>query len=96
MMFLHMMLLMKFPFLPTGVRFMSSLLGGSVANASAPSVSMIMLTQSNCTAVSGALPELTSRSTRISDNKLRKKLAMKFKMCHQYNKRPNIDPFYFF
>ena len=68
MMFLHMMLLMKFPFLPTGVLFMSSSFGGSVASASAPSVSMIMLTQSNCTAVRGALPELTSRTTRISDS----------------------------
>jgi hypothetical protein len=46
---------------------MSSSFGGSVASASAPSVSMIMLTQSNCTAVRGALPELTSRSTTISD-----------------------------
>lgn len=43
-MFLHMTLLMKFPFLPTGVRFIKSSLGGSVASARAPSVSMIMLT----------------------------------------------------
>jgi hypothetical protein len=61
---------------------MSSSFGGSVASASAPSVSMIMLTQSNCTAVRGALPELTSRCVRISDNELRKKLAKKFKICY--------------
>lgn len=55
-MFLHMTLLMKFPFLPTGVRFINSSVGGSVAKASAPSVSMIMLTHKSCTAVRGALP----------------------------------------
>ncbi|ESQ34081.1 hypothetical protein EUTSA_v10009846mg [Eutrema salsugineum] len=43
-MFLHITLLMKFPFLPTGVLFIRSSCGGSVASASAPSVSIIMLT----------------------------------------------------
>lgn len=54
--FLHITLVMKFPFLPTGVLFIKSSLGGSVANARAPRVSMIMLTQRSWTAVRGALP----------------------------------------
>uniref|UniRef100_A0A0A9F9H6 Secreted protein n=1 Tax=Arundo donax TaxID=35708 RepID=A0A0A9F9H6_ARUDO len=73
-MFLHIMLLIKFPFLPTGDLFISSPFGGSVANANAPSVSMIMLTQSNCTAVRGALPvkqaeeKFTTRATTLTVN----------------------------
>lgn len=57
--FLHITLLMKFPFRPTGNLFIKSSVGGSVANARAPSVSIIMLTQSSCTAVRGAFPEET-------------------------------------
>lgn len=48
---------MKLPFLPTGGLFISSSLGGSVASASAPSVSIIIFTHRSWTAVSGALPE---------------------------------------
>lgn len=44
-MFLHITFVMNFPVLPTGSLFIKSSLGGSVANASAPSVSIIMLTQ---------------------------------------------------
>lgn len=55
-MFLHITFVMNFPFLPTGAFFIKLLLGGSVASASAPRVSMIMLTQRSCTAVSGASP----------------------------------------
>jgi hypothetical protein len=55
--FLHITLLMKFPFLPTGDLFIKSSFGGSVANASAPRVSMIMLTHRSWTAVRGAFPE---------------------------------------
>lgn len=83
MTFLHMMLLMKFPFLPTGVLFISSLFGGSVANANAPRVSMIMLTQSNCTAVRGALPSSTI-SRRTVRNNLQNKQIGKFKDLHYY------------
>jgi len=64
MMFLHTALLMKFPFLPA-VLFIRLLFGASVANASAPSVSMIMLTQSNRTAVRGALPSSKGRSHEV-------------------------------
>lgn len=56
-MFLHMTLLMKLPFLPTGVFFIKSLVGGSVASASAPRVSIIMFTHKSWTAVRGVLPE---------------------------------------
>ena len=59
MIFLHITLLMKFPFLPTGNLFIKSSFGGSVANASAPRVSMIMLTHRSWTAVRGAFPEST-------------------------------------
>jgi hypothetical protein len=52
-----MTLLIKFPFLPTGERFISSSFGGSVASASAPRVSMIMFTHKSWTAVRGAVPE---------------------------------------
>lgn len=55
--FLHITLLMKFPFLPTGDLFIRSPLGGSVAKASAPRVSMIMLTHRSWTAVRGAFPK---------------------------------------
>lgn len=48
---------MKLTPLPTGSLFISPSFGGSVASASAPRVSIIMLTQSNCTAVRGADPE---------------------------------------
>lgn len=58
--FLHITLLMKFPFRQTGNLFIKSSVGGSVANASAPSVSIIMLTHSSCTAVRGAFPEKIS------------------------------------
>lgn len=54
--FLHITLLIKFPFLPTGALFINSSLGGSVASASAPSVSIIMLTHKSWTAVRGAFP----------------------------------------
>lgn len=47
MIFLHMVKVMKFSFLPTGVLFMRASLGGSVAKANAPRVSIIMLTHSN-------------------------------------------------
>lgn len=63
--FLHITLLIKFPFLPTGARFINSSFGGSVAKASAPSVSMIMLTQRSWTAVSGASPESTATQNHI-------------------------------
>lgn len=56
-MFLHITLLMKFPFLPTGGRFIKAAFGGSVAKARAPSVSIIMLTHRSWTAVRGAFPE---------------------------------------
>lgn len=56
-MFLHIALVIKSAFLPIGGLFMRSSFGGSVARARAPSVSIIMLTQSNCTAVKGAEPE---------------------------------------
>lgn len=52
-----MVLVMKPVLILTGGLFNNSSVGGSVANASAPRVSMIMLTQSNCTAVRGADPE---------------------------------------
>lgn len=55
-MFLHMVLVMKLAVLAIGARFIKPSLGGSVARANAPSVSMIMLTQRSCTAVSGADP----------------------------------------
>lgn len=48
---------MKLTPLPTGGLFISPSFGGSVASANAPRVSIIMLTQSNCTAVKGADPE---------------------------------------
>ena len=57
MIFLHMVLVIKFAPLVTGGLFISPSLGGSVARANAPIVSIIKLTQSNCTAVSGADPE---------------------------------------
>lgn len=57
MMFLHIALVMKLAVLAIGGRFIKPSLGGSVARANAPSVSMIMFTQSSCTAVSGADPE---------------------------------------
>lgn len=56
MMFLHMVDVMKLTSLPTGGLFISPSWGGSVASASAPKVSIIRLTQSNCTAVRGADP----------------------------------------
>ena len=56
MIFLHITLLIKFPFLPTGDLFIKSSVGGSVASASAPKVSMIMLTHRSWTAVRGAFP----------------------------------------
>jgi len=52
-----MVFVMKLAPLPTGALFISPSFGGSVASANAPSVSIIMLTQSNCTAVRGADPE---------------------------------------
>lgn len=55
--FLHMVLVIKLTLLPTGGLFISPSLGGSVANANAPRVSIIKLTQSNWTAVRGADPE---------------------------------------
>lgn len=58
--FLHMTLLIKFPDRPTGALFISSSWGGSVARASAPNVSIIMLTHRSWTAVSGAVPEAWS------------------------------------
>lgn len=68
--FLHITLLIKFPFLPTGARFINSSFGGSVANASAPSVSMIMLTQRSWTAVSGASPEsIEQHKTKLESQK---------------------------
>lgn len=67
--FLHITLLMKFPFLPTGNLFIKSSFGGSVANASAPRVSMIMLTHRSWTAVRGEFPE----STHISPKEKRGK-----------------------
>lgn len=62
--FLHITLLMKFPFLPTGALFIKSSFGGSVANASAPRVSMIMLTHRSCTAVRGLFPESTCHDNK--------------------------------
>lgn len=55
--FLHMVLVIKLTLLPTGGLFISASFGGSVANANAPRVSIIKLTQSNWTAVKGADPE---------------------------------------
>ena len=55
--FLHMGLVIKFVVLPTGGLSISPSLGGSVAKANAPRVSIIKLTQSNWTAVRGADPE---------------------------------------
>lgn len=55
--FLHIGLVIKLAFFPTGGLSISPSLGGSVARANAPRVSMIKLTQSNWTAVSGAAPE---------------------------------------
>lgn len=57
MIFLHMVRVMKFAFLPTGARFIRPSVGASVAKANAPRVSMIIFTQSNWTAVRGADPE---------------------------------------
>ena len=57
MIFLHMALVIKLSPLPTGSPFISSSVGGSVARANAPRVSIIKFTQSNCTAVKGADPE---------------------------------------
>jgi len=54
--FLHMTRVMKLCPRLTGGLFIISSLGGSVAKAKAPSVSMIMFTHSNWTAVSGAIP----------------------------------------
>mmetsp|Transcript_11369 Transcript_11369/g.19423 ORF Transcript_11369/g.19423 Transcript_11369/m.19423 type:complete len:237 (-) Transcript_11369:2424-3134(-) len=59
---------------PVGFCSMSSSRGGSVASASAPMVSMIKFTHSNCTVVSGALPvptaamKLSERATRFTVN----------------------------
>jgi hypothetical protein len=47
MIFLHIVLVIKFVPLPTGGLFKSPSLGGSVARANAPRVSIIKLTQSN-------------------------------------------------
>lgn len=58
MIFLHMALVIKFSPQPTGGLFIISSFGGSVANAKAPSVSMIKLTQSNWTVVRGAFPTI--------------------------------------
>lgn len=58
--FLHMTFVIKLTFLPTGGLCISPSFGGSVASANAPSVSIIMFTQSNCTAVRGADPEYPS------------------------------------
>jgi hypothetical protein len=56
-MFRHITLVMKLSPRPTGgLRIMASL-GGSVASARAPRVSMIRFTHSSCTMVRGALPE---------------------------------------
>ena len=54
MMFRHICLLMRGAVRPNGLRFISSGDGGSVASASAPMESMIMLTQSRGTAASGS------------------------------------------
>lgn len=64
MMFLHIVLVMKLTPRPTGFLFISSSFGGSVANAKAPSVSIIILTQSNCTAVRGAVPDIAWQSAK--------------------------------
>lgn len=45
--FLHIVLLINFPVLPTGALCIKSSRGGSVANANAPKVSIIMFTQSS-------------------------------------------------
>ena len=66
MIFLHIGLVMKFAPLATGGLFRSPSLGGSVARANAPRVSMIKLTQSNCTAVSGADPERRKTITDVA------------------------------
>lgn len=55
-MFLHMMLEISGARLPTGTCSMRSSVGGSVASASAPSVSMIRFTHSSWTAVKGTVP----------------------------------------
>lgn len=59
MMFLHMVMVMKLSVFLTGSLFIRPSCGGSVASASAPKVSMIRFTHSNCTAVSGADPGIT-------------------------------------
>lgn len=66
--FLHITLLMKFPFLPTGGLSIKSAVGGSVANARAPRVSMIMLTHKSCTAVRGAFPTIISKLITYNKN----------------------------
>lgn len=68
--FLHITLLIKFPFLPTGGLFINSSLGGSVASASAPRVSIIMLTHRSWTAVRGAFPS----NSYMMMGKMRKKV----------------------
>lgn len=60
MMFLHMAMVMRLSDLPTGGRFIRPSCGGSVARASAPRVSMIRFTHSNCTAVRGVDPRVSA------------------------------------
>lgn len=58
MMFRHMAIVMRLSDLPTGGRFIRPSCGGSVASASAPKVSIIRFTHSNCTAVRGVEPKI--------------------------------------
>lgn len=51
---------------PTGFLSMRWSVGGSVANARAPRVSMMRFTQSSCTAFSGTSPEETAATTLIT------------------------------
>jgi hypothetical protein len=62
-----MAIVIKLTPLPTGGLFKSPSFGGSVANASAPRVSIIMFTQSNCTAVRGTDPESDVENCHYSD-----------------------------
>jgi len=63
--FLHMAMVIKLTPLPTGGLFKRPSFGGSVANASAPRVSIIMFTQSNWTAVRGADPESDVKNWKL-------------------------------
>lgn len=75
-MFLHMTLLIKLPLLPTGKRFIKPSFGGSVARASAPSVSIIMFTHKSWTAVRGALPEASFYTRRLAEGRKQEFLGL--------------------